>query len=289
MPSWANYHSHCNFCDGSDEPSKYIEEAIRLGLPAYGFSSHAPVCFEAGWCIPDSKYQAYIDEIQRIKELYKTQIQVYLGLEIDFIPEFSGRTKHLLKETILDYFIGSVHFVGAFADGTHWNIDTSYELFIKGLKEIYHSDFKKAATLYFEITRQMIEEDRPDVIGHIDKIKMYNKQGCFFNENEKWYKDQINLTIASVKRYGGIVEINTRGYYKYQQTELYPGDWIIKKLAENEIPLMINSDAHKPTEIMLGLGYTAGKLKELSVNKLRVLYNSKWQDFEFDAQGIKFI
>jgi len=288
MSAWTNFHSHTNFCDGSDEPVKYIEEAIRLGLPAYGFSAHAPVCFETNWCVPDSKFPAYINEINSLKEQYKTQIQIYQGLEIDFISGLAGRSRYLLKDAALDYFIGSVHFIEKFPDGTYWNIDTSYELFLRGLHDIFKSDFRKAAIRYFEITRQMIEEDHPDIIGHIDKIKMYNQQGKFFNENERWYKDQVDLTIETLKKTGGIVEVNTRGYYKHPQTELYPCDRIIKKLIENEIPLMINSDSHKPSEIILGMKYAAGKLKTLSVLKIRSLYNSKWQDFEFDEEGIRF-
>jgi histidinol-phosphatase (PHP family) len=288
MSNWVNFHSHNNFCDGTDEPEIYIEEAIHLELPAYGFSSHAPVFFKTDWCIPDSRFEEYLIEIIRLKEQYKNLIQVYLGLEIDFIPEFAGRSKHLLKDVSLDYFIGSVHFVEKFQNGTYWNIDTSYELFLKGLHEIFKSDFRKAATRYFEITREMIEEDRPDIIGHIDKIKMYNSKGKFFNENEKWYQDQVDLTIETLKNKGGIVEINTRGYYKYQQTELYPSDWIIKKLVQNEIPLMINSDSHKPSEIILGMEYASKKLKTLSVLKIRSLFNSQWLDFEFDEKGILF-
>jgi histidinol-phosphatase (PHP family) len=288
MHAWANYHSHNNYCDGSEEPVKYAEEAVRLGLAAYGFSSHAPVGFETNWCLSDFELERYLKVIKNIKEQYNSRIQIYLGLEVDFIPGFAGRSKHLVKNTQLDYFIGSVHFVDQFADGTCWNIDTSYELFLKGLDEIFKDDFRKAATRFFEITRQMLEEDKPDIIGHLDKIKIYNKIGNFFNENEKWYQDQVELTIDTIKRMGGIVEINTRGYYKYQQPDLYPGFWIIEKLAKKGIPLMINSDAHTPAEIIGGLAYAALKLKSLAINEVYALFNNKWKSYRFDKDGIWF-
>lgn len=288
MHAWANYHSHNKFCDGSDEPLKYAKEAESLGFAAYGFSSHAPVGFETNWCLHDSKFEEYLTVIKGIQELYRSKMQIYLGLEIDFIPGFAGRSRHLVKNTQLDYFIGSVHFVDQFEDGTYWNIDTSYELFLKGLKEIYKGDFRKAATRFFEITRQMLEEDKPDIIGHLDKIKIYNKTGNFFNENEKWYQDQVDLTIDTIKRIGGIVEINTRGYYKYQQSDLYPGFWIIEKLAKKEIPLMINSDSHTPAEITGGLVYAASKLKSLGIKEVSALYNNKWNSYQFNEKGILF-
>jgi histidinol-phosphatase (PHP family) len=288
MHAWANYHSHNKFCDGSDEPLKYAEEAERLGFAAYGFSSHAPVGFETDWCLPDSKFEEYLTVIKNIKELYRSKMQIYLGLEVDFIPGFAGRSKHLVRNTQLDYYIGSVHFVDQFEDGTYWNIDTSYELFLKGLSEIFKGDFRMASTRFFEITRQMLEEDKPVIIGHLDKIKIYNKTGNFFNENEKWYKDQVDLTIDTIKRIGGIVEINTRGYYKYQQPDLYPGFWIVEKLAKRGIPLMINSDSHTPAEIAGGLVYAASKLKSLGIKEISALYNNKWNSYQFNEKGILF-
>jgi len=176
--------------------------------------------------------------------------------------------KHILGNKDLDYFVGSVHFVDTFANGKHWNIDTSYELFNKGLKEIFRSDFRQAATRFYELTRQMIEEDKPDIVGHIDKIKMYNNKGKFFIETDKWYQDQVNLTIDTLKKKNCIVEINTRGYYKYQQTELYPSEWIIEKMRNAGIRLMINSDAHHSSEITKGMEFAAKRLKTLCVEKL---------------------
>lgn len=288
MQAWANYHSHNNFCDGSDDPVIYAEEAIKLGLVAYGFSSHAPVGFETNWCIPGNKLDEYINTVIKLKEDFKSKIQLFLGLEIDFIPGFAGYTRNLNKYSQLDYFIGSVHFVDQFENGNHWNIDTSYELFKDGLKQIFKGDIRKAATRFYEITRQMLEEDRPDIIGHLDKIKMFNNKGHFFNENEKWYVDQVDLTIDKIKQTGGIVEVNTRGYYRYQQPDLYPGLWIIEKLVKKGIPLMINSDSHKPDEIIGGFNYATPLLKEIKVNEVFALYNKKWEPYSFGKHGLKF-
>lgn len=286
MHAWTNYHSHTHFCDGSDEPVKYVEEAIRLGLPAYGFSSHAPVPFPTTWCIADEKLPDYLAEISRIKTEYNNKIQVYLGLEVDFVPGIAGRHRHVLRNIRLDYFVGSVHFVDSFEDGTPWNIDTSYDLFKKGLKEIFHYDARKAVTRFYEITRQMIEEEKPTIIGHMDKIKMFNSRGHFFEESEAWYKDQIKITIELLKQKGTIVEINTRGYYRYNQPELYPGEWIVSELIKADIPLMINSDSHRPEEIVKGIDYAAAKIKKLGVTGLCCLLNNKWKAFPFDNQGI---
>ncbi len=288
MISWANYHSHTNYCDGAEAPEEYAKEAVRLGLPAYGYSSHAPVPFSSDWNIPDDKLKNYLSEISEIKEKYKTWLQVYLALEIDFIPGIAGRSRYLMKDTSLDYFIGSVHFLEKFPNGEYWNIDTSYELFESGLKEIFDNNFHKAALRFWETTRQMITEDSPDIIGHLDKIKMFNSKNRYFNENERWYKDQVELTFDTIKDKDCIVEINTRGFYRYGQPDLYPAEWIIRKIAEKDIPVIISSDAHKPEEILKGFPYAASILKKSGIKKLAAFYNDKWNEYPFSDKGIHF-
>jgi histidinol-phosphatase (PHP family) len=286
--SWANYHGHSIFCDGTDVPENYLKEAMRLGLHAYGFSAHAPVPFKTDWCLPDERLAEYLAEIGRLKEKYIREIQIYLGLEIDFIPGVAGRAKHLNGKAVLDYFIGSIHFVESFADGEHWNIDTSAELFQRGMKEIFNNHFQKAATRFWELTRRMIEEDRPPVIGHLDKIKMFNARFNLFHESEAWYRDQVELTLKTIKKYGCIVEVNTRGCYRYHQPDLYPGEWIISRLDAEGIPLLISSDAHKPEEIIRGMDYAAAKLKNLGIEHITALNYSKWEQFPYSAEGIEF-
>jgi len=288
MNSWVNYHGHTRYCDGSAAPEEYSKEAIRLKLPAYGFSSHAPVPFATKWNMPDDKLGGYLAEIGKIKQRYSSQLQIYLGMEIDFIPGIAGRFQHMMKDTKLDFFIGSIHFVEKFSDDEYWNIDTSYELFQKGLKELFGNDFRKAAIRFWEITRQMIEEDRPTIIGHLDKIKMFNKKAHYFDEQESWYEDQVELTLKAIKKQGCIVEINTRGYYRYGQPDLYPGEWIIRKLVTENIPVIISSDAHMPEEILKGMAYTANILKKLGVKKLVALYDNRWDEYPYTENGLQF-
>ena len=288
MTSWINIHSHTNYCDGASAPADYIREAINLRHPAYGFSSHAPLPFPTDWNVADKELPNYIKDVLALKQRHQKEIEVYLGLEVDYIPGIAGRHRHVLTGIELDYFIGSVHFVDRFDNGEHWNIDTSAELFAKGLNEIFHRDGKRAATRFWEISREMIEADKPHVIGHLDKIKMFNTGNKYFNEQDAWYRDQVELTLDLIKKLNCIVEINTRGFYRYGQEDLYPGAWIIQKIARLNIPVMINSDAHHPSEISEGMAYTAAKLKGLGIGKLTALYQGKWNSFDYSEEGIAF-
>ena len=115
---------------------------------------------------------------------------------------------------------------------------------------------------------------------------MFNANQCYFSESESWYIDQIELTLNLIKSKSCIVEINTRGFYRYGQPDLYPGEWIIKRLIAKDIPIMINSDAHKPTEISEGMEHAAGILSKLGVEKLAALYNNKWDEYAYTSEGL---
>ncbi len=135
----------------------------------------------------------------------------------------------------------------------------------------------------------MIEEDKPDIIGYLDKIKIFNVPGNYFNETESWYRDQVELTIKSIKKSGSIVKINTREYYRYNQTDLYPGEWIIARLHVEDIPKVLSSDAHRPEEIIKVMSYAEIRLKKMGLQKLSALYNEKWCQFSFSKQGLQIV
>ncbi len=286
MP-WVNYHSHSNFCDGSEIPEAYVKEALKKGFPAYGYSSHAPLPFDTVWSIPENKFEAYLSEINRIKKEYKDKIQVYLGLETDFIPGITG-TKIVLSENIkTDYSISSVHFIDRFANGDHWSFDGSVETFDKGFKQIFHSNGKEMITRYFELVRQMINEDTPEIIGHLDKIKMHNAYYNYLDESDSWYKREVDETLKMIKESDAIVEVNTRGYYKSNRMELlYPAVWILEKMRQKDIRIMINADTHRPGEVDAGIADVAGVLRKIGFEYTWALIDGKWNAYRFDRNGI---
>ena len=286
--SWVNYHSHCIFCDGSDQPEKYIQMALGKGFPAYGFSSHAPLPFHTVWSIPEERFEDYIREINRIKQKYSDKIQVYVGLEADFIPGLTGIRKLFSYGTEMDYMIGSVHFIDSFVNGDPWSFDGSAELFKQGFQQIYHNNGRKMITRYYELVRQMITEDAPDIIGHLDKIKMHNHLFSYLDESDKWYKNEVEETLKLIKEKDIIVEINTRGYYKNNRKELlYPGEWILEKLYQNNIKVMINADTHHPDEVDSGFSYAAEILKKSGFKFIWALIDGKWSAYQFNSEGIK--
>ena len=158
---WANYHTHSNYCDGKSTFDQHIEKAKQLHLKALGFSSHAPVPFDCAWCMKANRLDDYLSSIQNLKA-HTHSIEIYSGLEIDFIPETIGPRQFSNR---LDYTIGSIHFVDRYENGKHWEIDGLHTVFLDGLEKIFQNDYQRTFTRYFELTREMIEQDCPTVIG----------------------------------------------------------------------------------------------------------------------------
>lgn len=279
---WSNFHTHSNFCDGKSTMVEHIEKANELHLKSLGFSSHAPVPFDCNWCMKTEKLESYLLEIQKLKST-TNELQLYAGLEVDYIPgivspdTFSNR---------LDYTIGSIHFVDAFANGTPWEIDGLHVHFLKGLDEIFYHDYKAAFIRYFELTREMIVTACPTVIGHLDKMKIQNPDNKFFSEHEKWYQQQIKKTIQTIKDSGAIVEVNTRGIYQKKTSTTYPSPWILELLEHENIPITISSDAHHADDLINEFQSTALLVQKVGFKKIQILSEGEWKSFTFNENGI---
>ena len=72
----STYHLHTTYCDGKNSAEEMVLKAIELGCPEIGFSGHAYVDFECGWCMTKEKTEAYKKEITALKEKYKDKIEL---------------------------------------------------------------------------------------------------------------------------------------------------------------------------------------------------------------------
>ncbi len=245
-----NLHTHSIFCDGKGDPEEYVLSAIGEGFHTLGFSSHAPVPFRNNFAIADDdRLKEYCKTIRGLKEKYKERISIYCALEIDYIDGITRDFADFRQHSGLDYTIGSVHLVRNGDDERLWFIDGSkVETYNEGLEKIFGGDVRKAVTAFYHQQIRMLATQKPDIIGHFDKIKMHNR-GRFFKEDEPWYIELVMELIEVIKSTGVIVEVNTRGIYKKRSEDLYPGQWILKILKDKNIPITLSADAHSPEEI----------------------------------------
>ncbi|MBK3515711.1 histidinol-phosphatase [Carboxylicivirga marina] len=273
---WTNYHGHCDYCDGQGTIEDCIKKAIELKMDGIGISSHAPVPFPTDWTMPAYKLDNYLKEIEELKAKYADQIDVYKALEVDYIPGLASPKHEKIVAANLDYCVGSVHYIGQMNDGTHWAVDAPADEFNKGLNETFNGDIKRAACRYYELQREMLEQATPDIIGHMDKIKMHNLTFGLFDENEQWYLDEVNKTLAVIKAKGVIVEVNTKAYYR--DGHLFPGPEHFAKIKELNIPITINSDAHHPDKLVNAFEEVEEMLLKAGFTHFVELVEGKWQE-----------
>ncbi|MCX6231925.1 MAG: histidinol-phosphatase [Bacteroidetes bacterium] len=273
-----NFHTHTHYCDGSAEPEAYVKQAIQLGFSTLGFSGHAPIPFKNEFAIKEVELQNYCESIRSLKTKYADKIKIYLALEIDYIPGFTKDFSAFNTECKLDYTIGSVHLVVNPENNIRWFIDGgNTDTYDNGLQLAFHNDIRTAVKAYYHQINSMILTQKPDIIGHFDKIKMNNKNR-FFTQNEKWYMDLVMESLDIIKSQQSIVEVNTRGLYKKRSDELFPSLPILMEMQRLNIPITISADAHKPEELDLLFQETAGQLKEIGYANVMVFDGKAWNE-----------
>lgn len=268
-------HSHNFFCDGSSHPEKYIQSAIYKGFTQYGFSSHAPLKFPIKWAMKFDKLVEYSNLIDELKEKYKDQIDIFKSLEIDYVPDDSYSFEYFKEKIGLDYTVGSIHLVKNPTNGNIWFIDGPQAGFDKGIQEVFGGDIKTAVTQYFQQSIDMMKLHKPDIIGHLDKVVM-NNANRHFKIDEDWYLKALKKLLVCAKEHNTIVEINTRGLYQQRWTDTYPGKYIWPMILELEIPIVMNSDAHKPEEIDGLYDETRQSLKDFGFTHQMMRKADKW-------------
>lgn len=275
----SNYHSHCTFCDGRSTPEDFVKFAISNGFRAYGFSSHSPLPFETFWNMSKDDMPEYLTEINRLKEKYADRIELYVGLEIDFLDKTYNASIPYFQQLPLDYRIGSIHFLPIalpLAEENMVCIDGSYRDYQAAVDRYYAGDIRRLVAHYFENSLQMVEAGGIDIVGHMDKIYMNGKRCPGFSFDEDWYQEPFRALLEAIARKGLMVEINTKNWMKRQ--ELYPNKNYLKLLHELHIPVMVNSDCHYPDLVNDGRKETFELLKQAGFRTTRELIKGQWED-----------
>jgi histidinol-phosphatase (PHP family) len=270
-----NLHTHSRFCDGKEEPEDYVRQAIELGYHTLGFSSHAPVPFENNFSLKDDKMEDYFSTIRALGEKYKSKINILLSMEIDFIPGITRDFTEFSKAGNLDYTIGGVHLVRNMEMDKLWFIDGSkQETYDDGLQKLFKGHIRNGVEAYYGQIMEMVVTQKPDIIAHIDKIKMHNKNR-YFTEEESWYKDVVWKTLKLIAAESNcIIEVNTRGLYKKRTDTFFPGPAILEQIHHLKIPITLSADAHLPNELN-GYYEEAMKLmKEIGFREI-IYFNNK--------------
>jgi histidinol-phosphatase (PHP family) len=171
---------------------------------------------------------AYLEYIDKLKKSVSA-IKIKTGLEIDFIPGKEKEIREFISGLNLDYRIGSIHYLGEktvelgpeFYEGK--NIDRLYEL-------------------YFDNVMEAVSSGLFDIIGHCDLIRIYGYKPSF--DPGPLYRKLAKL----MKKMDVVFELNTNGRNR-PIADFYPDRRFLKIFREENIPVIVNSDAHIPSRV----------------------------------------
>lgn len=232
-------HVHSSFSDGKSSPEEIVLKAIENGLLVIGFSDHGPTGLDTVYGMTENQTEAYIKEISRLKEKYKNQIQIYMGIEQDCFSIYDTKK--------FDYAIGSVHYIKV--QNEFVPIDESPEALIKAADKYFKGDLYKLAQLYFDTLSETIKLTDCQIIGHFDLITKFNENNKLFDEtNDKyvsyWKKAADILLLENV-----IFEINTGAISRGYRSTPYPSNEIISYIKNRGGKFILSSDCHKAEDL----------------------------------------
>jgi histidinol-phosphatase (PHP family) len=250
--SLACIHTHTFFCDGKDDIETFCRVAYEKGLDSLGFSAHAPIFAQTGlrtnWHLKDERLEEYLESVRSAKKRWAGKLPVYLGMEVDFIQGISGPADKFYQEMELDYIIASVHYVVP-PKGELFAVDGPLEEVEQGIKEGFGGDPMGMVEFYFNSEEAMIRAGGFNLLGHPDLVKLHNTGNKYFNPQSDFYLKRI-ASLASLLAETGIPsELNTGGLNRDKISECYPSLDFLKCCRKQNVPIVINADAHRAEDL----------------------------------------
>ena len=259
----SNLHTHSTFSDGKNTPEEIVLTAIENGFVSIGFSDHGFTAFHEGYCMKETP--KYIAEIKQLKEKYKKDIEVYLGVEEDSYCYVNRRD--------FEYIIGSAHY--CLVDGVYYPVDSNPEKFQKCFEQFYF-DPVKLAHAYYKPFCEYINMRKPDIVGHFDLITKFDEldESVFF-QNKEYMKlaEQYTLNAA---RSGCLFEVNTGAISRGYRTTAYPYHNLLQILRKNGNGLVLSSDSHQRDTLNFKFEDMRYFLKDAGFDCVYVLYKGEF-------------
>ena len=221
----ANYHTHthrCNHAIGREED--YVKEALKAGLKILGWADHAPYIFPNGhyshFRMRPIQFPGYVQTIEELREKYRGQIEMPMGLEMEYYPKHFGDLLAFLRDYPLDYMILGQHFVGNEYDAPYCG---------------HYTEDKEMVRRYCNQSMEAMNTGLFTYFAHPDLID--------YRGDWKFYQETLRPMCAEAKSCGLPLEINLLGLGEGRH---YPNRYFWEVAAEEGCDVILGCDAHSP-------------------------------------------
>ncbi len=213
------YRSH----HASEMPEDYVLRAIENGITYFGFSDHVPLKFNDGtqsWHrVYVEEAKAYCDEIKALARKYKDKIEIHVGFEAEFYPEYIDEMVNNVIDWGAEYLILGPHYTFPENEGAlHIIKDTDSVLELKKYVNMIVTGMSEGVFTY---------------IAHPD---MFNFQG-----DENVYEREMTRLCKAAVAYNTPLEINFLGI---RDRRVYPKMKFWEIAGRCGAPVTYGFDAH---------------------------------------------
>ena len=225
-----NFHTHttrCRHASGGDE--EYINCAIEAGIKHLGFSDHAPFIFPDGfenrYRVPMSEGKSYVDDLRILREKYRDQIEISIGLEMEYYPEYFDKMLEVARNIGAEYLILGQHFI--------------LSEHPSGIGAGGPTDNEEHLHIYVDEVIEAMKSGVFSYVAHPDVM-------CFTGDDSVYESEIARLAEAS-KEYDIPLEINLAGI---RYNKFYPADKFWRIVGRVGSPVTIGYDAHLHTDLI---------------------------------------
>lgn len=223
MEMMVNLHTHtvrCNHASGTER--EYIETAVRGGLKRLGFSDHAPYVFKDGYysnyrMLPEQQ-EDYVTTLQALRDEYKDKIDIQIGYEAEYYPEFFEAFLRQITRFEVNYLILGQHFIENEVTRRYSGVTTTDEDYLKTYVDQTCEAMRTGLFTYFA---------HPDLLNYVGDPAIYDRH----------YARLIGCAIDCKMP----LEINLLGV---RENRPYPHEAFFRLCGEMDAEVCIGCDAH---------------------------------------------
>lgn len=222
------FHIHTYRCKhaSNETDNEYIKRAIEMGAKKITFTDHAPFPGNPfGNRMAIEELQDYVKALNYLKKKYENDIEVNVGLEIEYLPSFNNYYNWLKESCWFDILMIGQHFYEC-TNSTYSFSLTNEQLRNEEAEGIGNAIIQGMETGYFQ------------VVAHPDRM---------FRKCQKWTKkmeDLSKIIINAAKEKNIILEQNLSSRKKNYQ--YWPEFW---DLVPKDVKTIIGTDAHSVEEL----------------------------------------
>lgn len=256
-------HMHTELCKHSrGTPDEYAAVAVERNLKGMTVTCHCPLPDQINSesrMAPD-QVDTYVNMVMATRARYKGRLDVRLGLESDFLPQFVPWLHEIHVAQDYSYILGSVHPQLAYY----------YDLFWKG-------DWRQFQRTYFKNLAEAAETGLFDCLSHPDLVKNTDPQQWDFET----VKDDIARSLDRIAKTGISMELNTSGLFK-KVKEFSPGRDQLTMMRERDITVVIGADAHVAKRVGDNFLTALDLLQDIGYTQVSIYLDRHRQDLEIE-------